>query len=324
MFFNNKSKSSDESSNTSQPNVLSSSSKTITENLPEIFELASQTNLQVHNLLKEEGTLTYGFSNLLSGTEYTTDEIKGVENFLTDLSKNSSNTQKQVSIVFQSLDTSSQKVNSAKSGINSLATEMNNVSNVFEEFFSLFNQMQSQYSNINKLATIITNIANETNLLSLNAAIEAARVGDAGKGFSVVANEIKKLSETTKNSVTNIMSALKSMDSIMGSLNNKSIEGKQVVSNTANLISSSTSLLDDIVSAENSVHENMYQVEESQNLNINKIEQIGKSLSHVAERSKSDQESLQQLVSSIHIKSDFYTFILNHLNQIKILGDQMK
>lgn len=292
------------------------------EYLNEIFELSDQTNIQVNNLLREEGTLTYGLNTLLEGIGYTAQQIEQVKIHLNSLSENSNNTHDKVNLVFGSMDDSSEAVSSAKSAIIDLVGEMHNVSDVFGEFYKLLNEMQRQYANINNFANIITSIANQTNLLSLNAAIEAARAGEAGKGFAVVANEIKKLSETTKDSATEIIGALKNMDNIMSSLSNKSIDGKETVANTVGLIDKSTELLDNIVLAEKDVHEHMEGVQCSQNSNIEKIDKIADNLTNLVERSKTDHEHLDKLVSTVQNKADNYCYILNHLNQINILSKE--
>jgi methyl-accepting chemotaxis protein WspA len=73
--------------------------------------------------------------------------------------------------------------------------------------------LSEKASNINSVLTTITKVADQTNILSLNAAIEAEKAGEAGRGFSVVAAEIRRLADQTSVSTWDIEQMLKEMQS---------------------------------------------------------------------------------------------------------------
>ncbi len=82
------------------------------------------------------------------------------------------------------------------------------ISNNLDETSSFIKTLDSNLSQINEFGKLIMNIAGQLNLLSLNSRVEAARAGEAGRGFAVVAMEMDKLSEATKDSVTQINSLI--------------------------------------------------------------------------------------------------------------------
>jgi methyl-accepting chemotaxis protein len=88
--------------------------------------------------------------------------------------------------------------------INETNTEMNNILKSVTATEVHLKSLETQSGKIKLILNAIHKIATQTNLLALNAAIEAARAGDAGKGFSVVAKEVKELSGSTSELVKNI------------------------------------------------------------------------------------------------------------------------
>lgn len=83
------------------------------------------------------------------------------------------------------------------------------LSHAFDELKQSIHSLEIRSQEIEKIATVIAEISEQTNLLALNAAIEAAQAGAAGKGFAIVAEEVRKLAEKTDQSVGGVVNIIK-------------------------------------------------------------------------------------------------------------------
>lgn len=97
-----------------------------------------------------------------------------------------------------------EKIEKGSVYVENTVSQMNLIQSTVEETADSLTLLASRTTEIVNILKLVQDISDQTNLLALNAAIEAARAGEAGKGFAVVADEVKKLSEQTKQSVSNI------------------------------------------------------------------------------------------------------------------------
>ncbi|MBQ4847208.1 MULTISPECIES: methyl-accepting chemotaxis protein [Pseudoalteromonas] len=171
---------------------VSHSAKVLIHSAETIYTSADTTERAI--LEQKQGTDSVAAA--INELESSSSEVKNTTHFASEKSESSNHLAEQSMAI----------ANHTEQSINQLATDIRQAG-------EQVSQLQSQTLEVGKVLEVISSIAEQTNLLALNAAIEAARAGEAGRGFAVVADEVRTLATRTHDSTDEIKRTIEKLQS---------------------------------------------------------------------------------------------------------------
>ncbi|MGB4659343.1 MAG: methyl-accepting chemotaxis protein, partial [Mobilitalea sp.] len=202
-------------------NVINSSD-TVKETSAHLSEMSSEVTLAIGEVAKAIDEVSRGAVVQAEDAQEGVDGMEKLAKQLDDISGNS--------IEMDNISNDTKKLSSkGLEMVDALIEKSNKTKNSTDEVKVIIEDMYESSLQISNISDALTAITAQTNLLSLNASIEAARAGDAGKGFAVVASEIRNLAEQSKQSTAEIKVIIENIQSKAATAAESIKNTKQVV-----------------------------------------------------------------------------------------------
>ena len=183
---------------------IRNSSDTMSSNSYELNDTSSQTLAANNEISKAVEDVAEGSTGMAASISKINENILEMSNETKDINESVNEIRNQTVAVQDSSKIMNNKIKSMQNSSQKMDEGISAISKRIET-------VNTTVDKVSNIVSVIEEISSETNLLSLNASIEAARAGDAGKGFAVVAQEIRVLSDNTNTELENIKQIISSL-----------------------------------------------------------------------------------------------------------------
>lgn len=190
-------------------------------------------------------------------------KIENIKNLVENLKTYSSNMDNMTNATKEKTDESLNYTNNEYSAVKTNIEKMFSIRHKIQTIAELILELSDFVQSISSTIGLVEDIAEQTNLLALNAAVEAARAGEHGKGFAVVASEIRKLADESKQATTKIISLINDIQQTANSTVLATEEGTKEIESGLELAHVISENIEKLIQIMNEISSNMREIIDS-------------------------------------------------------------
>lgn len=243
--------------------------------------------------------------------------IEEMTRTILETSKNASLAADKSKLAHKTAEKGSQKILETKEGITSIV-------NSAQKTGSIISSLAGKTDQIGEITQVINDIADQTNLLALNAAIEAARAGEQGRGFAVVADEVRKLAERTTKATKEIAEMIKQIQREAKEADESMAEAKQSVEEGMKLTEQVGDVLYEILEANTKLSDLINQVAVASEEQSSTAEQISRNIETMSGVTQESANGIEHVAKAADDLSRMTENLRNLILQFKIEEDGKK
>lgn len=199
--------------------------------------------------------------------------------------------------------------------------KMREIASVVSRSTATIERLGMSSAEIGEIVSVIDEIADQTNLLALNAAIEAARAGEQGRGFAVVADEVRKLAERTTKATKQIAGMIKNIQNEAREAVDSMQEGNREVTKGMNLADEAGHALSEIVASSKTVQDMIYQIAVASEQQSSTSSAMAQSVEAISQVSAETVEGVEQIAGEASKLYELTDHLRTLVNQFRIEDD---